>query len=234
MHGLRFALFPLVFASFLLIAPRPARAQSPGPHWDASFDVGGATRFRKGGDDTQGYGGLVGLKAHVALMPLLRVGAYVDHELSSTDEPTMRQYTSVGLRLKFTPPVGSEELRAWIFAGFGYAGVYSKGYTQTVVATDPVTGVQTSATGTAFGAGGGFAEIPVGVGGAWRFRRPWVLNAELAARLGFSFVGSLYSGDGRPGLGPDATGTGLGPAGFGPVGNDTFALILTVGIGFDQ
>src|SRR3954465_5249941 len=126
-------LFPLISAFFLAISlvaltASPAQAQV---HWDVGAEAGVMKRVLTsrpdGGSDAK-FGPMVGLPAHVALMPLLRVGAYVNGELSPTDEPTARRIYSGGLRLKMTPPVllgPNDALRVWIFAGFGYAGVYS-------------------------------------------------------------------------------------------------------------
>jgi hypothetical protein len=196
------------------------------------IDGGGSVRLRTSGTDKTGLGGLVGLKAHIAVFPLLRLGAYLDEEVSSTGEPSPRRYTSFGARIKVTPPLGSEAYRAWLFLGFGYAAVYSSGFDNIDQGTDPSGHPITTKT-TALGAGGGFFEIPVGVGGAWRLRKPWELTAELSGRFGVSPSGSLYASDGRPGTGPDATGTGIGPTAFAPVGHDTFAILLTIGIGVD-
>jgi hypothetical protein len=208
---------------------RPALAQT---HWDMALDGGGSLRLRTSGTDQTGFGGLVGLRAHVAVFPLVRLGAYVNEEISSTGEPSPRRYTHFGARLKVNAPTGSDDFRAWLFLGFGYAAVYSSSFDNLVQGTD-TSGNPTTTKTTALGAGGGFYEIPVGVGGAWRLRKPWELIAELSGRFGFGATGSLYASDGRPGIGPDATGTGLGPTAFAPVGNDSFAIFLTVGIGVD-
>jgi hypothetical protein len=227
--SLRALLFPFIVGGWLLLAARPASAQL---HWDAGLDAGGSARLRTSGTDKTGFGGLVGLKAHWALLPLVRVGAYVDQEVSSTGEPSARRYTSFGGRIKLTPPLGSDAYRAWIFLGFGYAAVYSSSFESVDQGVDPSGRPITTKT-SAFGAGGGFFEIPVGIGGAVRLRKPWELTAELSGRFGLGTTGSLYASEGRPGLGPDATGTGYGPTSFAAVGNDSFALLLTVGIGVD-
>lgn len=214
----------LLLAPVMAFAPRTAHAQV---HWDAHVEAGVAKRFLRGGSLSGGFGPLVGLDAHVALMPLLRVGAYVDEEVAPTGEPSSRHVTSFGLRLKAVPPWPRADLRVWAFAGFGYAAVSAPGYHQALMAPDGVNVVNADAT--AFDAHGHFFEVPVGVGAAWRFRRPWELTTELSGRIGLGASGNYYDPVGRPGV---VTSSGL-PIGLGPIGQDALALILTVGIGFD-
>ena len=80
-------------------------------------------------------------------------------------------------------------------------------------------------------AGGGFLEVPLSFGVGRRLRKPFILFAELSARFGFAFSGSLYGGgDGRSAVFTDTN----VPATIDSEGTDVFALTLAVGIGFDQ
>ncbi len=72
------------------------------------------------------FGPMVELHAHVAILPLLRAGFYVSHDISS--ELSTRQFTSFGLRAKVTPPLLCGPWRTWAFLGLGYSLAYAPGY----------------------------------------------------------------------------------------------------------
>jgi hypothetical protein len=119
-------------------------------------------------------GGALTLDGHVAVFPLLRVGAWVTGEVSKPlDGDAAREIISGGLRVKIVPPWPRGVWRMWLGTGFGYDGL--------------VTG----------GAGGGFFEVPAIFGASYRIRKPWVFLMELGTRFGFGFWGSYY--DGRAG-----------------------------------
>jgi len=229
----RFSLLAALVTLAALLFASSAEAQV---HWDVGADTGVMKRVltsRPSGGSDAGFGPIVGVHAHVALMPLLRIGAYLDGELSPTDEPTARRVYSGGLRLKLTPPVApTEALRFWVFAGVGYAGVYSPAYHTDLVIRDANNNVTKHGID-ASGAGGRFLEIPLGIGMGWRFRKPWELTFELSGRMGLFNGGTLYSADGRPAT---VTGGDSSPAldtrVTGP-GQDSWAIGLTVGIGLD-
>lgn len=128
-----------------------------------------------------GFGPTAQLMGHVALLPLARVGGYIGHDVSSLAK-SARNITFGGLRVKGMLPFRGD-IRAWIFAGFGYAGVHQ---------------------------GGGFFDVPFGVGASYTFFKPWQVLVELGGRAGF------------------------GHSGYPPAADlDRFALGLTVGVGID-
>ena len=226
---------PFLALAAPLFFTRNANAQV---HWDAGLDAGIMNRIATStptGPNTLGLGPIVGLHAHVALMPLLRLGVYATADVSPSSEPTARRVYSGGLRLKITPPNSfgpDDEMHGYIFFGFGYAGVYAPSY-QAQLQVPDATGQLTAQNVNAPHAGGHFWEIPVGVGASWRFRKPWELTAELSARLGIANSGTIYNDDGRP-----ATVSGnTAPVGvdtrIATPGQDSWAVGLTVGIGFD-
>ena len=126
------------------------------------------------------------LDGHVAVFPLLRVGAYAEGDVTDLDAPAPRWTLGGGLRLKITPPWPRGKWRAWLATGFGYVGAYSP------------------AAISAPAAGGGAFEIPVALGASYRFRKPWVLLGELGTRFAFGHWGSLYET-----RGPDLVTVGL-------------------------
>lgn len=229
----RTLLFSLIVVLFSLLTSR-AHAQV---HWDGAVEAGGMKRIvtsRPPGGHDVGFGPMVGLRAHLALMPLLRVGAYFDGDLSPSDEPAARRVYSGGLRLKITPPVTfgpDEAMRTWLFLGFGYAGVYAPSYRTQLQIQNPA-GPTVSQDVNAGGAGGHFLEIPFGIGVGWRLRKPWEVSAELSGRLGIANSGTVYNSDGRP-----ASVVGGSPIGvdtrIDTPGQDSWAFGLTIGIGLD-
>jgi hypothetical protein len=214
-----------LFAAFSLTA---TGALAQGAHWDLGAEVGAMQRFTTGSDlaaPNPTIGPVFELHGHVALVPLVRVGAYIAHDISPASGIAARQITAAGLRGKLLPPWPGGNLRSWIFAGIGYARTYAPSYhtSEQLSPTDPqphdvlVNGVA-----------GGMLEAPVGVGLAYKLRKPWELVAELGARVGLAYTGSMYA-DG-------ASGQALGyPSVLQPfVGKDTLAVYLAVGLSLEQ
>jgi hypothetical protein len=206
----------LVIASLLglalVIAPASAQAQI---HWDASAQVGVMKRVlgdRPPGGKDAGFGPAGQLTAHVALLPLVRFGAYFGHDISPMGgDVSARDLTWGGLRAKIMSPWPRGDLRAWLFVGFGYTGVYAR----STVRGDTVI----------HGAGGSFFEVPFGIGASYKLRKPWELCAELGARTGFGHTGSVY---GAPG--PRVSSPGAADTNALPAGADRFGIGLTIGI----
>ncbi len=211
-----------IFASCLALQS-PALAD--GVHWDIGLGAGVNKRFltNKAVDDA-GFGPSASLEAHVALFPLLRVGAYVTGELSPQGGVPMREMLAAGARVKISPPWPSTAFRVFAALGVGYVGVYAPKYTLTL---QTPTGPQQA---TVDGSGGGFLEIPFSLGVTYKVRKPVFLFAELWTRFGMGFSGSYYGGGsgGRSLLGAGFEGQVVASA-----GNDLFALGLNLGFGFD-
>ncbi len=210
----------------MLVLERDARAQL---HGDFGVNVGVMDRVRSSGTGNGEFGPLAELEAHIALLPLVRVGAYVSHDIAPNSiDHAAWQVTSGGLHIKIIAPWIRDKFRAWFFAGFGYAGVYAPSYNEQFDFDDG----QGRRNANITGAGGSFFEVPFGIGGAWKFAKPWELTAQLGARFDFLYSGSLYdyADDGGRAVIPDG-----GPVYFfKPVGNDNIAPFLTVGIAFDR
>jgi hypothetical protein len=218
-------LWPIpLFLALSIFATRPAHAQ----HFDASFNAGVSKRILSGGSLSGSTGPIVGLAGDVALMPLIRVGAYVDEEMAFDGEPKAPFITSFGARVKFLPPLGNEKLRAWIFVGFGYAFLSAPGYHESLPLPSG-SGTQVSQDATTPASGGTFIEIPFGVGGSYQLRAPWVLLAELSGRAGLNSSGNYFDPTGRNAFQTSAPTNNIGLI----TGNESFAIILTVGIGLD-
>ena len=209
-------------------------ASSPGAalaqlHWDASAQVGAMKRFLgdrpAGASDDAGIGPTAQLAGHVALLPLIHAGAYFGHDISSiSGGGATRNITSGGLRAKGMFPFVPRSVRAWVFAGFGYAGVYSRSYPATIAIPNGLGGADPRSVRVE-GAGGSFFEVPLGLGASYKLHRPWELSAELGFRLGFGHSGSVYGESGPQVTVPGGPGQNVSPAGL-----DRFALGLTVGV----
>ena len=135
------------------------------------------------------------------------------------------QITSFGARVKLTSPLPLDPLRVWVFAGFGYAAAYGPSYHTTYDYGGPRDTL-------APGAGGGFFEVPFGIGASYKFRRPWCFTAELGGRVGMGFHGSVFDKDGRAGV---VYWPGAPYPGFVPnAGTDTFGISLMLGVMIDN
>ena len=205
-----------VTAALFLFAAAPANAQI---HWDASAQVGVQKRFLgsqpPGGEDA-GFGPTAMLNAHFALFPLVRIGGYFGHDISPMDGGIgARDLTWGGVRAKLLSPWPRGTTHAYLFVGFGYDGVYARSSSSRGVVRD--------------GAGGGFFEVPFGLGASYTFWKPWALVAELGMRAGFAHSGSAYEAPG-----PTIRTPGLAPANGLPSGEDRFGIGLTVGIMLDK
>jgi hypothetical protein len=210
----------------LALLPAPAQAQL---HWDASAQAGVMKRAlgdRPPGGADAGFGPAIQLAGHVALLPLVRVGVYAGHDISPMGgETSARDLTYAGLRAKIMSPWPRGSLRAWLFLGFGYAGVYARSTSAPrLFPGAPGTPSVTSAA-VVDGAGGGFFEVPVGIGASYKLRKPWELCAELGVRPGFGHSGSVYEAPG-----PRLRSAGRPDGNALPAGRDGFAIGLTVGL----
>jgi hypothetical protein len=199
-------------------------------HFDVGAEAGASRRFftdRPPVGPDAGYGPTFEAHGHIAILPLLRAGVYLTHDIAPVMGLAAREITSAGLRVKLVPPLLPRPWRTWLFAGFGYAGVYAPGY-ETVYASSGAapTAVNVSTSG------GSYFEVPAGLGIGYRLRR-WVeLTGELGARVGFGFRGSVYGEDGgRAALAADGSGSEVRIV---KPGNDTLCLAFSLGVSFDR
>jgi hypothetical protein len=159
-------------------------------HWDADAQVGGSQRLTAGGDrgaPSPGLGPMFELQGHVAVLPMLRAGLYLEQDVSPAQDAGPRTFWAGGLHARVTPPLLSSPWRSWLFAGVGVAYAYSK-----AVHTD-----------------GGMLDLPLGVGLGRKVGHSWMLFAELGVRFGALFYGAMYDHaaarpDGVPYVGQDS------------------------------
>ena len=192
-------------------------------HWDVGAQVGVVQRFVTGagpGASAPGPGPVGEVHAHVALVPMLRAGPYIAHDISPVSGMPAREMTEAGVSVRFMPPLLAAPWRGWMFVGLGYARSYSPSHH--VNAISPATMTPTDVF--VAGAGGGILDVPVGFGLGYRPRRPWELFAELGGRIGVAFTGSMYEKSQAQCV------CAIAPY----VGKDSFALSLSVGVSFDQ
>jgi hypothetical protein len=224
----RFLLLSLVSSVFCaaFLFSTEAAAQV---HWDVGAEVGGMKRFLTGGPDgapDAGFGAVGELHAHVALIPIVRVGAYLAHDISPLSGTGGRGITSGGLHLRITSPWPTGKWRGWAFLGFGYAGVYAPSYHAQQTVPDPNFGTKQLDTFIE-GSTGSYWEVPLGFSIAYKAAKPLELVGSLGTRLGFSFAGDVYND--RAGHAANQP-----PLDIAAVGNDSVAVFLTLGVNFEM
>ena len=193
-----------LLATAWVIVPREGEAQV---HWDVGAQIGAMQRLQtgSGGSAPGPIPGPVGeAHAHVAVVPMLRLGPYLSHDISpyspSAGVPA-RQITEGGFRAKIAPPILAGSWHLWAVLGLGYARAYWPSHSR---GAEHVGGVE-----------GGILNLPVGLGVGYRMRGPrdpWELTSELGARVGLAFFGAMYSDAPR----------------------DSFALSLSVGVSLQE
>jgi hypothetical protein len=165
------ALVASMGAAAVVSRPRDAHAQL---RWDAGVQAGVTKRFTSGGDaaaPAPGFGPTFGVQGHVALVPMVRLGLYLDGELSPASPESPRTFWAGGLHTRITPPLLGGAWRLWLYAGAGYA------YTYSVELHAP----------------GGMVDLPVGLGVGRKINGTWLVYAELGTRFGLGFQGSMYA-----------------------------------------
>ncbi len=219
----------------VLLSAGTAQAQL---HWDASAQAGPVKRWLadkpSGGDDAT-FGGEARVATHVALLPLVRVGAYGTFDVTGDGDAT-RFLAGGGLRAKVFAPLPAGSFRAWLFAGFGLLGAWSPAYTSRFTVQRPLDVVPSTVEAEAAKASGRLFEIPVGAGVSWKVWGPYSFTAELGLRVGVAHAGPLYEAPGR-----SLSLSSRGPVGLfdsdlrAPIqGLDRFAVGLTVGVLYDR
>ena len=124
------------------------------------------------------------IRAHVALVPMLRLGPYLAHEIAPLSGAPAREITSAGLRAKLTPPLLALPWRTWALLGVGYARAYEPSHRPVRLGR--------------FRAGRGrrALDLRVGAGVGYRLEKTLELFMELAGQFGVFFTGSMYEPDG--------------------------------------
>jgi hypothetical protein len=149
-----------------------ARAQA---RWDVGVEGGVERRVlasKPGGGADAGFGPVVEMAGHVALLPLLRLGAYAQYDTSPVSGDGIREIVSGGLDARIVLPWVRGTWRNYLRVGIGEAAAFDR----------PHGGSQH----------GHFTEVPVALGVAYRVV-PWVwVTSELGARMGFAFGGAEY------------------------------------------
>jgi hypothetical protein len=138
---------------------------------------------------------------------MVRVGAYLGTDLSPAAPDGLRTLWDGGLHVRVTPPLAPWPWRTWLFAGFGYAFADDLGPHLP----------------------GGFLEAPVGLGFGRKVSRHWMLFTELGARFGFGFYGRMYD---RSAVEPSGESGQTRDGAY--LGQDTFALSLSVGLSLEE
>jgi hypothetical protein len=160
---------PGLLCAAVLLSSSFARAQV---NSDAGLSAGVMKRFTTstpGGVAQPGFGPVVDLRGHLAVLPMLRVGLYAAYDWSPVAGEAARSFVTGGLHVKLTPPLLPTPWKTYLFTGFG------AGY---------VDGAAT----------GGLLEVPLGLGLARKLGSglAWELFAELGGRFGVATFGPVY------------------------------------------
>jgi len=160
----------LAITSAALTCGHDAHAQV---RWDAELEDGLMRRVldhKPAGANDATFGPTLDAAVHLALVPLIRVGAYGHYDACPVSGEVVRTFVSGGLDARVLVPWLRGDLRGYARVGLGEAGVLEEAR-----------------------AGGHFTEVPVAVGALYRVRRRVWVTAEIGARLGFGFGGAGYA-----------------------------------------
>jgi hypothetical protein len=216
------------------LAPSPAAAQVNN---DIGLSAGGMKRFTTGSEATDpGFGAVVQLQGHVALLPMLRAGLYAAWDISPMPSYGARNFYEGGLHVKLTPPLLSAPWKTYLFLGFGAGYVRQNGYTAPggpPTGTGPVPQVQYSSTD------GAILEIPAGLGLAYQLgsrsaHRHWELFLELGGRFGVGFIGRIYDPYDTATASQPNLRNGQNTIQGAFTGQDSFALMLSAGVSWSD
>ncbi len=155
-----------------LLWSRGARAQL---HTDLSAQVGLEKRLlaaRAAGVPDASPGLRADLRGHVALFPFIRIGAYGAFAFANQGN-LGRSVAALGLHARIVSPVPrTESFSLWLSVGTGYARTFLSGQ----------------------GApGGGYVELPIGIGAGYKLRKPLSLFADAQSSFGVGHHGGAYA-----------------------------------------
>ena len=217
------------------LAPRVAAAQV---NSDIGLSGGAMKRITTGSEATDpGFGPTVQLQAHVAVLPMLRVGLYAAWDMSPMPSYGTRNFYEGGIHVKLTPPLLSAPWKTYLFVGFGGGYVHQEGYSATGAQAQDMSYPQVQYSST----DGAILEIPVGLGLAYQLGSPsggrgrhWELFIEAGGRFGVGFIGRIYD--------PENNATAYEPQVRNPpstltgnfTGQDSFALSLSAGVSWSN
>lgn len=208
-----------VLCGSVLLAPATARAQV---NADVGLSGGVMKRFTTGADQgvsDPGFGPVIQAQAHVAVLPMLRVGLYAAYDRSPMPHVGARNFLTGGLHVKLTPPLLPAPWKLYAFGGLGAGYAEADSYVGATFTTPP--------TATFRQIDGGLVEIPVGVGVARKLTGPFEVFAELGGLFGVGFFGNIYDSENGTAI---ATIPGRPDAHAPFTGIDSFALSLSVGV----
>jgi len=173
----------------VLVVVFSAKLASAQLHWDTGLSVGPMRRTLIGGASDSSLGPTAVLEGHVALFPLLRVGAYGTFDFAKVaSEPDARFGGSFGLHAKVAVPGMPKSWKGALFLGLGYALLASAAHERLFIRTNVRERIAVP------GATGGMLEIPFGFQAAYKASQRFHLIFQLGVRFGFANHGELFDG----------------------------------------
>lgn len=175
----------LALVAVLGLVPHAAEAQV---RWDAELTEGVERRVLTskppGAGDASG-GPLLEASAHVALIPLVRVGLYAHYDASPVVAQDTRDIYSGGLDLRLVFPWLRRDVRAYMRVGIGEAMTYAPAHAFVAEGSRPTSLFLAASHGA-------FTEVPVALGVLYRVQPRLAFMAEAGTRVGLAFAGSAY------------------------------------------
>lgn len=182
----------VAFACAIFFAPETSADEGVGFHWDASLQAGVMNRWfdRNTPKSHPGLGPSAQLAGHVALLPLIHVGAYVGADLSPYEGGGLRNFEYGGVHVKVMLPLLPKSMRLWVTTGVGLGRAYEKSFHAAKF------------NGKFFGPDAlAYGEVPLGIGASYKFWPGWSVFAELGGRVHFAGSSKDATPDDRFALG---------------------------------
>ncbi len=201
--------FALVaFACAIFFAPKSSADGGLDFHWDVEVQAGVMNRWFT--HNTPSYHPSLGPSAqvsgHVALLPLVHVGAYFGGDLSPYPGGGLRNFEYGGPHVRIMIPLLPKTMRLWLATGVGIGRSYEKSFHAA-----KFNGKFYPSDRYAYG------EVPLGIGASYKFWPGWSVFSEVSGRV--LFGNSAPDASSSPALPPTT---------------DRYALGLSVGIMLDR
>lgn len=166
----------VAFTCAIFFAPKSSADGGLGVHWDAEAQAGATIRWF--GHHTSGQQPGLGpsgqVSGHVALLPLVHLGAYFGADLSPYEGGGLRNFEYGGAHVRIMLPLLPKTMRLWLATGVGLGRHYEKSFHAAKL------------NGKFYGSDAyAYGEIPLGIGASYKFWPGWSVYSELGGRFHF-------------------------------------------------
>lgn len=173
----------VAFACAIFFAPKSSADGGLGVHWDVELQAGVMNRWFNHNTPSYhpGLGPSAQLSGHVALLPLVHLGAYFGGDLSPYAGGGLRNFEYGGPHVRIMLPLLPKTMRLWIATGIGIGRHYEKSF-HSAKFNGKFYPPDEYPTG----------EFPIGIGASYKFWPGWSVYSELGARFLFGYT--VYDG----------------------------------------